>query len=281
MIQSVNNQAEPRIVTEPSSADEWFVDIHCHCLPGIDDGPANMSEAIELCRALVDDGIGTVIATPHQLGRFDNSNDADQIREAVRLVNKKLNENNIDLCVLPGADVRVDERVCDMLRADKIMTVGDGRRYLLLELPAEVLIDIEPLLIELGRVNVRAIISHPERCRVIVRGPHILEKWLEHSVSLQITAGSLLGEFGPAAQEAAWSFLQRGWAQIVATDAHDVCQRRPRMTAAFECIANESGRQVARNLCIENPMRILQGADLPTASEVSIVGYQYGGTNTQ
>jgi len=273
MIQSANNRLRTQGVGEGGPGHQRYVDIHCHCLPGIDDGPATMSEAIELCRALVSDGIGTVAATPHQLGRFDSLNDANQIREAVRLVNEKLYDNDIDLCVLPGADVRVDERTCGLLRADKIMTVGDGGRYLMLELPAEVLIDIEPLLIELGRVNIRAIISHPERCRVIARGPHILEKWLEHSASLQITAGSLLGEFGPAAQQAAWSFLQRGWAQIVATDAHDICRRRPRMTAAFECIANESGRQVARNLCIENPMRILQGAPLPGVSEVSIAGY--------
>lgn len=272
MIQSANNQLKAQDVSRTASGHQRYIDTHCHCLPGIDDGPATMSEAIELCRALVSDGIGTVVATPHQLGRFDNSNDANQIREAVQLINEKLYKNDVDLCVLPGADVRVDERICDLFRADKIMTLGDGRHYLLLELPTEVLIDIEPLLIELERVNLVAIISHPERCRLIVQQPHILEKWLEHSVGLQITAGSLLGEFGPAAEKAAWSFLQKGLAQIVATDAHDVCQRRPRMTAAFECIVNESGRQVARKLCIENPMRVLQGADLLAMSEINTTG---------
>ncbi len=277
MTQSVNNQTEIHSVNETASADEQFVDIHCHCLPGIDDGPATMSEAIELCRTLVRDGIGTVIATPHQLGRFDNGNDAGQIRQAVRMMNEKLRDVDIALQVLPGADVRVDERICGLLEEDKVMTLCDGHRYLLLEFPAEVLIDIEPLLIELGRVGVSVIISHPERHLIVSKRPHTIEKWLEHSVSLQITAGSLLGEFGPAAEEAAWSFLQRGWVQLVATDAHDVHKRYPCMTVAFERIIAETGPQVAREVCIENPMRILQGADLPNIYQKSTMGISLWG----
>src|SRR4030042_5472868 len=98
MIQSANNQLKIERAREAGSGHQRYIDIHCHCLPSIDDGPATMSEAIELCRALVSDGIGTVAATPHQLGRFDNSNDANQIRDAVRSVNEKLYKNGIDMC---------------------------------------------------------------------------------------------------------------------------------------------------------------------------------------
>jgi len=258
---------------------ERYIDIHCHCLPGIDDGPVNMSEAIELCRALVRDGIGTVIATPHQLGRFDNANDAEQIRDSVRIMNEKLHESAVDLQVLPGADVRVDERLCSLLETDKVMTLDDGHRYLLLELPAEVLINIETLLLELERAGISVIISHPERYRMVAKRPQTIEKWLEHSVSLQITAGSLLGEFGPTAKEAAWSFLEQGWVQFVATDAHDMHQRRPCMTAAFERITTQLSPQTAREVCIENPMRILQGADLPNTHQFSSTGYYHGGSD--
>ena len=86
------------------------VDIHCHCLPNLDDGPATMLESLGLCRALVDEGITTVIATPHQLGRFSECNEAAQVREAVSILNSELNRNNIDLDVKAGADVRVDDR---------------------------------------------------------------------------------------------------------------------------------------------------------------------------
>ena len=185
---------------------EQYVDIHCHCLPGIDDGPSTMLEAIELCRALVRDGIGTVIATPHQLGRFDNTNNTAQIREAVGMMNQHLHETNIDLQILPGADVRVDERICELLEADKVMTLCDGGKYLLLELPSQVFIEIDSLLVELNQRGISVIISHPERYRMVAQKPEVLEKWLEHGASLQITAGSLLGQLGQSAQKSAWSF---------------------------------------------------------------------------
>jgi protein-tyrosine phosphatase len=277
MTQFVNNQIELQGASESVPRDERFVDIHCHCLPGIDDGPATMPEAIELCLALVRDGIGAAIATPHQLGRFDNGNDANQIRQAVRIMNEKLHDAGIALQVLPGADVRVDERICSLLEEDKVMTLCDRHRYLLLELPTEVVIDIEPLLIELCRAGVSVIISHPERHLIVSKRPQTVEKWLEHSVSLQITAGSLLGKFGPAAEEAAWFFLQQGWAQLVATDAHDAGKRYPCMTAAFERIATEKGPQIAREVCIENPMRILQDANLPNIYQKSTTGVSLWG----
>ncbi len=263
MTRPIYNQTNMQTASESVSYNKRYVDIHCHCLPYIDDGPKTMSEAIELCRALAGDGIGTVIATPHQLGRFDNTNDAEQIREAVGIMNTKLNETGIDITILPGGDVRVDERLCSLLDTDKVMTLCDGHRYLLLELPSEILIDIEPLMTELAQADVSVIISHPERHRMLTKQPKKIGKWLGHSVSFQITAGSLLGEFGPEAEESAWFFLRHGWAQIVATDAHDVRRRRPCMTTAFEHITSKLGPQAAREVCIDNPMRIVQGSDLP------------------
>lgn len=119
---------------------EHYVDIHCHCLPGLDDGPATMSESLALCRALVDEDTTTVIATPHQLGRFSECNDVAQIKEVVLSVNEELRSNAIALRVVPGADVRVDERICRLLEEDKVLTLADGGKYILLELPARFLL---------------------------------------------------------------------------------------------------------------------------------------------
>ncbi|MFA5423178.1 MAG: CpsB/CapC family capsule biosynthesis tyrosine phosphatase [Phycisphaerae bacterium] len=246
---------------------ERFVDIHCHCLSDIDDGPASMPESIELCKALAADGIGTVIATPHQLGRFDNSNSSEQIRDAVNQLNEELKVNEIDLEILPGGDVRIDERICQLINEDKVMTAADGKRYLMLELVSEVLINIEPLLSETNRAGLSVIISHPERYRIVSAKPEIIEKWLERGVSLQITAGSLLGEFGSTAKEASELFLAEGWISFIATDAHDVYLRRPCMRAAYELIAEKAGVQTAKELCIENPQRVIRGEDLAEITE--------------
>ncbi len=239
-----------------------YVDIHCHCLACVDDGPSTTGEALALCRALVDDGMAYVIATPHQLGRFSDCNEAAQIREAVSNLNEELRNNNIALTIMPGGEVRVDERICQLLENDKILTLADGGKYILLELPHQIFIDIEPLLIELDYLGVQAVISHPERHPVLAKQPKILLKWLTHSAHLQLTAASLLGEYGLVARDAAWRFLSSGLASLVATDSHNLDSRRPRMKDAFEHISVKLGEATARLVCIENPIRVLEGKDI-------------------
>jgi len=250
------------------SGQQRFVDIHCHCLPAVDDGPATVADALALCHGLVNDCITSVIATPHQLGRFSDCNEAATVREAVYIFNEELKRNNIALTVWPGGDVRVDERICQLLEADKILTLADGGKYILLELPRQVFIDITPLLDELSSLGVQAIISHPERHPVLVKQPHILTDWLAHSAHLQITSASLLGGFGPTAQKAAWHFLSSGWATLVATDSHNMDSRKPTMKAAFEQISSKLGRSIAQLVCFENPSRVVNAQDIVPVGSV-------------
>jgi len=249
-------------VASAKSTRSLCVDIHCHCLAGVDDGPAAMPEAIELCRALVEDGVTSVIATPHQLGRFSGCNESAQIREAVSVLNDELNGRDIPLDVKPGGDVRVDECIIRLLNEDRILTLADGGRYILLELPHEIFIDIAPLLLELVSAGVVPIISHPERHCIFAQRPQVVLKWLEYGAHLQITAGSLLGLFGSTAQNSAWKFLNAGWVALVATDAHSVNSRGPCMKAAFESISQKLSLDTAQCVCIENPLSVWQGQDI-------------------
>ena len=257
-----DNQVETERTFAERSDQSQYVDIHCHCLPAVDDGPATTDEALALCRELTYDGVSVVIATPHQLGRFSDCNEASQIREAVSVLNEELRRSEIPLTVLPGGDIRVDERICQLLEADRILTLADGGKYMLLELPHEIFLDIQPLIAELASLGVQAIISHPERHRVLMRQPDLLLKWLANGVYLQVTAASLLGEFGSTVQKAAWHFLSSGWVSFVATDAHDLYGRRPLMRAAFETIGAELSVELARQVCIENPTRVLEGQNI-------------------
>jgi protein-tyrosine phosphatase len=269
MITSANdNSQESKENSSEKCGKQKYIDIHCHCLPAVDDGPDTMSDALALCRNLVDDDITTVIATPHQLGRFDNCNEAVQIREAVATLNKELKKNCVPLTVMPGGDIRVDERICKLLEADKILTLADGGKYILLELPHQNFIDIEPLLIELSSLGIQTIISHPERHYFLAKQPEILRKWRRHSNHLQITTASLLGKFGSMASETAWHFLSSGLAVLVATDSHDLNSRRPYMKAAFERISIKLGQSIASIVCIENPLRILKGQNVIPTSNV-------------
>jgi protein-tyrosine phosphatase len=239
-----------------------FVDIHCHCLPGIDDGPATMAEAISLCRLLVRDRIGTVIATPHQLGRFDTNNSNQKIKDKVSELNKQLQAAQIQLRVLPGGDVRIDERIVQLIKTGYVMTSADGGKYLLLELPENILINVDPLVEELSSIGIKTLITHPERHQFLAIQPQILSHLVQKACGIQITAGSLLGKFGSISQTAAWQILSMPIPLIVATDSHGTSNRSPCMRAAFEMICRQSGENTARLVCIENPTRVVEGKEL-------------------
>lgn len=238
---------------------EKFTDIHCHCLAGLDDGPATMAESLALCRRLAEDDIATVVATPHQLGRFEGCNETARVKDAVIGLNESLRNSNVPLKVVPGGEVRVDERICQLLKADKILTLADSGRYILLELPHNVFIDIEPLLTELASMGIQSIISHAEKIALLATQHQVLLGWLEHSAHLQITASSLVGDFGSKVQRTAWSFLTSGLARLVATDSHNINNRRPRMKAAFGSISTRLGEDLAHLVCNENPSRVVNG----------------------
>ena len=232
------------------------VDIHCHCLPGLDDGPKTMDDAVALCRALAADGVTTAVATPHQLGRYDLRNSASAVRAAAATLREKLAAEGVPLEVRVGADVRVDERIVGLVASGDVLTLGGGP-YLLLELPHETYIEPEPLIRLLGSRGVRSIVTHPERHPAVRKRPEVIGPWLKAGAMLQLTAGSLLGKFGSAAEEAAWRWLGAGAAAFVATDAHDVARRPPCMTGALEEIGRRLGAAVAKRVCLENPARVL------------------------
>jgi protein-tyrosine phosphatase len=251
-----------------------FVDVHCHCLPNLDDGPESMEEALTLCRRLVQDNVSTVVATPHQLGRFEDYTHAQAIRRTTGLLNGALKEQGIDLQVLPGAEVRLDERVDELLAQDKILTLADAGRHVLLELPWDVLIDIEPLLVQLACRGVHVILAHPERNVPLLRHLPILRRWLACGVGLQVTAGSLMGDWGRRVKRAAWQLVMQGCRICVATDAHGGESTSPRMMEAFRALADRLGRDGARLLCVENPARVIRGEKLalvlaPSQQEVT------------
>ena len=241
-----------------------FVDVHCHCLPGLDDGPPDLPASLALCRALAADHIATVVATPHQLGRYDGRYDARAIRHAAGRLNELLVEAEIPLEVLPGADIRIDERIGDLVQSDEIVTVADGGRYLLLELPHEVFIDPEMLLGRLARAGLCSVITHPERHVYLAENPQYVRRWAPYRPCLQITAASFLGGFGRRSERAAWKFLNAALPVVVATDAHDTSGRAPCMTDAYHLLGRYIGREGADILCVENPRRMIAGEDLIT-----------------
>jgi protein-tyrosine phosphatase len=233
------------------------VDIHCHCLPCVDDGPDSQIQALALCRALVADGITTVVATPHQLGRYHGRNEGPEIRQAVSALQRSLMVEDIPLEILTGGDVRIDERIGRLLASGHVLTLEETS-YLLLQLPSESFIDPLPLLVRLASQGIRPIIAHPERNRFVTSRPDVVQGWLDAGAALQLTSGSFAGDFGPIAERGAWFWLENGQAALVASDAHSTAGRPPRMTKAIRLIAARLGMLTARRVCIENPLRVIE-----------------------
>ncbi|MBN1182660.1 MAG: hypothetical protein JXB49_10260 [Bacteroidales bacterium] len=236
---------------------ENFVDIHCHCLPCMDDGPPNEYESILLCKALIEQGITTVVATPHQLGRFENQNKSSLVRESVNKLNEIIENTELMIKILPGSEVRVDERICKLLDNDEILTIADRGRYILLELPHEIFINIEQLIKDLYAMDIIPVISHAERYPGLVQNTGVLFNWCKYPVCLQVNASSLFGDFGFEAEKAAWNFLTSGLEVIIATDSHNTSSRKPKMRDAYNLIASKLGYTYAAQVCIKKPLQII------------------------
>ena len=232
------------------------VDLHCHCLPGVDDGPRTLDDAVALCRMLVRDGITDVIATPHQLGRFDGSNWAEDVRRAVADLRETLVRERVPLSVYPGAEVRIDERIPRLLGDDRALTLADRREFLLIELPTAMAVGAAAVTGLIGAWPT-VVLAHAERYDVMRRDPAKAEEWVEAGIALQVNAASLLPDAPEACREVALMWLDQGWVSLVATDAHSTGARRPRMTEAIEFVEAEYGADVARKICLENPARVL------------------------
>jgi protein-tyrosine phosphatase len=239
-----------------------FVDIHCHLLPGIDDGAKDWDESLAMARLAVEDGTSTIVATPHQLGNFGH-NRGDGVRRLVAELQLRLDAASIPLAVLPGADVRIEPDMVERLVRGDVLTLGDHRRHVLLELPHELYLPLEPLLEQLSRRKIVGILSHPERNQGILRQPDVLAPLVESGCLLQITAGSLCGTMGPECQQFSEWLLAEGLVHFVATDAHGPRSRRPLMRRAFERVVELAGELTAADLCGNNPGRVAAGQSVP------------------
>jgi protein-tyrosine phosphatase len=238
-----------------------LVDIHCHYLPGVDDGAADAAEALALLRAARDNGIGRVVLTPHiHPGRYANTRSS--LLPGFRQFRDTARRAGIDTELALSAEVRISAELPALIERDEIpfMRSLRGERLLLLELPHGL---VPPgtatLLSWLARRGIRTLLAHPERNKAIVHNIEKLRPLMEQGCLLQLTAASMLGALGPAVRASAEQLLRRGWVSVLATDAHNLRQRPPllRQGAAAACAI--LGESKAWELVHTNPARDCAG----------------------
>lgn len=236
-----------------------MIDVHCHILPCIDDGPETLDGALAMCRIAVGDGIDTIVATPHcYKGRY--ANDASTTLPAYDLLKRRIEEEGIGLNLQVAGDMHIDPDLVVFLKENPSLSIGG--RFVLVELPSESIPRFVPeFLFSLRLAGFAPILTHPERNRVIQRRPALVEAWMSSGIFTQVTAMSLTGEFGAEPQTAAFALLERGYVHFVATDAHSPDWRRPVLSGAAALLRSRIGAEGARCLVEENPRRILAGQD--------------------
>jgi protein-tyrosine phosphatase len=236
-----------------------MIDLHCHLVPGIDDGPATLEESLAMARLAVAGGISAARTTPHiHVGRWDN--DLAKIAAAVAALRAEIERAAIPLELSYAAEVRLDYDILPMIEEGRVPFLGtvDGQRVLLLEFPhSHVPVGADKFVAWLLQHNIRPMIAHPERNKELMVNPARLLPFVNEGCLLQLTADALAGEFGEVARKRSVEFLEHGWVTVIASDAHDTVNRPPRMAAGRDAAAKVVGAEAADQLVQMMPGRIL------------------------
>jgi protein-tyrosine phosphatase len=242
-----------------------MVDLHCHILPGLDDGPSQMQESVAMAESAIADGITHVVATPH--ASHDFSFDYQRTRELCDQLQEKIGSR---LKLATGCDFHMSPENLLALRKDPAPYCINQREYLLVEFN-EVSIppSMDQTLHELQLAGLRPIITHPERNSLVRSRPEQLKSWIRQGCFAQVTAGALTGGFGTSAQAAAIEWIGEGLIHFVSSDAHSTRRRVLRLGPAHSAVLDKFGQETAKALFLENPLAALEGRELPHIPEVS------------
>ncbi|MGY3765898.1 tyrosine-protein phosphatase [Vagococcus vulneris] len=201
------------------------IDIHCHILPGIDDGAKTIEDSKTMARAAVAEGITHILCTPHHNnGVFDN--DKYDVIDYVKTLQEALDEDGIPLILMEGQEVRLSGDIMERIKNDTILFADLSDRYILIEFPAAIIPTYaEPILFEMCTQGMTPIIVHPERNSAIIKNPNALLPFIEMGCISQVTNASYVGTFGKNIEKTAEILINCNMAHVLASDAHNTGRR--------------------------------------------------------
>jgi protein-tyrosine phosphatase len=234
-----------------------MIDLHCHLLPGIDDGARDLATSLEMARMAVADGIRIQACTPHITpGIYDN--EGPQIRLAVEELAGALYDAGIDLYLVTGADVHLAPRLVEGMQSGRIPTIADSR-YFLLEPPHHIVPQrLDEVVEDLCAAGYVPVITHPERLSWIETHYSYIKRLFAAGAWIQLTAGSITGAFGSQPRYWAERMLDEGIVHLIATDAHNTGRRRPSLASARDAVATRLGEAEAEHVSVTRPLGIVK-----------------------
>lgn len=230
-----------------------MIDIHCHIIPGVDDGPKDMDMSIAMARQAVSDGITTIAATSHIP---DDRLSPEMIKKHIRIINERFSEEEIPLSVVTGGELPFYLPVSVMSG----YTIN-GNGYVLLEFPHSHLPHTaQDTILEIIDNGMKVIVAHPERNPTVIRNPGIIIDIVKNTgAGLQITAGSLTGIFGSGPKSCAVRLLKKKVVTVIASDAHSSGTRRPVLSEGLRVASKFTGEKAAEKMVVDNPRSIIFG----------------------
>lgn len=238
-----------------------LVDMHCHLLAGLDDGPRTEEEALAMCRLAYQDGVRVAAAGAHQNEHYPKVT-PQRIRLAAGRLAEMLLQAGIPLTVFPCAEVMAEPETPLAWSQGQLLSVADRGQYVLLELPDGVYVDLTETVTLLRQAGVRTIVAHPERCEEFLHDPGRIECLLEAGCLVQVSAKSITAPRSGKDERALRSWLKRGVVHLLGSDGHSPVRRPPVLAQAYRRLVRWVGAALADQICSTNGLAIVGGRSL-------------------
>ena len=236
-------------------------DLHTHLLPGVDDGAPNMEYALQMLRNAAASDVELLAVTPHCNRSSEMRNYLDDSLMD-RFLQLQQEAKDIPVRLVLGAEVLADEHLPQLLRQKKVPTIN-GSRYLLTEFPVDASPDFfQDMLQSILTLGYVPLVAHPERYVSVCQKPQIVVPWLDMGCHLQLTGGSIMGEYGKTVQRTAVYLLQQDFVACVASDAHGLHHRSNFLMDVYDHLSLRYSKQYAQCLMYETPMGICCDNDI-------------------
>lgn len=233
-----------------------MIDIHCHILPGLDDGPKTMEQALAMARLAERSGTRRIIATPHFLNGVYTI-DTHQIKQCAEQFSRALDREKINIEMFTGAEIRVAHNICTLFEKGALPSLA-GSAYYLFELPDIFFKEgVFRMLHQLQKREVVPVIAHPERNYTLLKKPGMIQAFLDRQCVFQLTGESVLGNNGKASFRLSKEMICSGSAHFIASDGHNTDSRPPVLKNVFKAVKKISNETTAGKLMIENPETLL------------------------
>jgi protein-tyrosine phosphatase len=235
-----------------------LADTHVHLLAGCDDGPQTVEEAVAMCRMLVSEGARHATALAHQNDHYPE-NHADRLRAVARELAATLADRKIPLTVYPTGEVMLSPTIVEDWRAGRLLSVGDRRQWLLIEMPHGRFVDFLPVVEALRPLGVRAIVAHAERYPELLHDSGLTARWIDAGCLIQVTARAIAEPWDQDMERNLRNWIVGGYVHLIGSDGHGLDRRRPELAAGYNQLVSWAGRVAAERIASLWGVAVLQG----------------------